>query len=283
MSARRIASISEGKPTVEGAGVHLKRAFGYYDVPRFDPFLMLDDFHTSNPKEYLPGFPWHPHRGIETVTYVIEGLIEHGDSMENIGTIGAGDVQWMTAGSGIIHQEMPKISPTGQLWGIQLWCNLPAEHKMMQPRYRDVKADTIPSANITPGVWVKVISGEICGVSGPVKDIVTSPTMLDVQMTSGCQHQFKVPEGHTAIIYVLSGAAVFEDTTVQAQNVILYDRAGDTIRVETADHHTRFLLLVGKPLGEPVAWRGPIVMNTKEELQLAFNELRDGNFVKPTV
>ncbi|MHB1459989.1 MAG: pirin family protein [Armatimonadota bacterium] len=282
MSARRIANVTEGQPTIEGAGVHLRRAFGYYDVPKYDPFLMLDDFHTSNPQEYLPGFPWHPHRGIETVTYVIEGIVEHDDSMENSGVIGAGDVQWMTAGSGIIHQEMPKISPTGMLWGIQLWCNLPAAHKMMQPRYRDVKANTIPTSNLAPGVNVKVISGVIDGVTGPVQDIVTSPTVLDVQMTSGCMHEFTLPEGHTAVIYVLSGAATFEETVVNAQSVILYDRAGDSISVVTGDHQLRFLLLTGKPLEEPVAWRGPIVMNSKEELQLAFDELTDGNFVKTT-
>ena len=182
MTNRRIAKIFKSRPTVEGAGVHLKRAFGYSQVPQFDPFLMLDDFHTSDPDEYLAGFPWHPHRGIETVTYVLEGLVEHGDSMGNTGTIGAGDVQWMTAGSGIIHQEMPQMSPTGTMWGFQFWANLPADRKMMAPRYRDVKAADIPEAELENGVTVKVIAGEVAGVQGPVRDIVIEPEMLDVSV-----------------------------------------------------------------------------------------------------
>src|SRR5512133_3933561 len=175
MSTRRIAKIFKSRPTVEGAGVHLKRAFGYSQVPQFDPFLMLDDFHTSNPDEYLAGFPWHPHRGIETITYVLEGLVEHGDSMGNKGAIGAGDVQWMTAGSGIIHQEMPQVSPTGTMWGFQFWANLPASQKMMPPRYRDVPAATIPEVTLAGGVQVKLISGRLNGTQGPVTDIVIDP------------------------------------------------------------------------------------------------------------
>ena len=185
MTERRIAKVFKSRPTIEGAGVHLKRAFGYSQVPQFDPFLMLDDFHTANPAEYLAGFPWHPHRGIETITYVLQGLVEHGDSMGNKGVITPGDVQWMTAGSGIIHQEMPKESPTGMMWGFQFWANLPAKHKMMAPRYREVKAADIPEVTLESGVVIKVICGEVSGVKGPVRDIVIDPEMLDVSVPAG--------------------------------------------------------------------------------------------------
>lgn len=292
MSLRKIASVFKGQPTIEGAGVHLKRAFGYHQVPMLDPFLMLDDFHTSRPEEYVAGFPWHPHRGIETVTYVIEGIVEHGDSMGNSGAIGAGDVQWMTAGSGIIHQEMPRISPTGTMWGIQLWLNLPAANKMMDPRYRDVNFSQIPDVNAEPGILVKVIAGEFGGVVGPVQEIVTNPTVLDVQMAAGCCYQYDVLDGQTVIVHMLDGEADFgvsddmlSELHVQAEHIdagsaVLYERSGDTIRIITTDHKARFMLLMGHPINETVAWRGPIVMNTKEELQLAFDELRDGHFVK---
>lgn len=300
MTIRRIAKIFKSRPTVEGAGVHLKRAFGYSQVPQFDPFLMLDDFHSSNPDEYLPGFPWHPHRGIETITYVLEGLVEHGDSMGNTGVIGAGDVQWMTAGSGIIHQEMPKESPSGTMWGFQFWANLPASQKMMAPRYRDVKAADIPAVTLDNGGVVKVIAGEIAGVRGPVRDIVIEPEMLDISLPPGTLFSRQLPPGHTAFAYILEGKGYFDrqrdayayevvgqgwsDTArccaCGAESLVLYERSGEELEVTTADKPLRFLFVSGKPLGEPVAWYGPIVMNTQEELKVAFEEYRNGTFVK---
>lgn len=299
-SIRKIGKIWKGKPTIEGAGVHLKRAFGYSQVPQFDPFLMLDDFHSSNPAHYLPGFPWHPHRGIETITYVLEGLVEHGDSMGNKGVIGAGDVQWMTAGSGIIHQEMPRQSPTG-IWGLQFWANLPAKSKMMAPRYRDVKAADIPEATLESGVLARVVAGKVDGVQGPVKDIVIDPEMLDITVPAGTVFQRPIPAGHTAFVYVIDGEGYFDECrdayaheTVSAgwsdldrrgvcaaETVVLFDRRGDVVQVSTTEKPVRFLLVSGKPIGEPVAWYGPIVMNTQEELQIAFKEYQEGTFIKP--
>jgi redox-sensitive bicupin YhaK (pirin superfamily) len=299
-SVRKIKKIWKGKPTIEGAGVHLKRAFGYSQVPQFDPFLMLDDFHTSNPAEYLPGFPWHPHRGIETITYVQEGLVEHGDSMGNKGVITAGDVQWMTAGSGIIHQEMPRESPTGTMWGFQFWANLPASHKMMPPRYRDVKAADIPEAVLEDGITVKVIAGTVGGVQGPVKDIVIEPEMLDISVPAGTVFRRPLPAGHTAFAYILSGEGYFDECrdaythemasagwsdlerpcVCQPETVVLFEHKGDVVQVTTTDRPVRFLLVSGKPIGEPVAWYGPIVMNTQEELKTAFEEYERGTFVK---
>ncbi len=300
MSIRRIAKIFKSRPTIEGAGVHLKRAFGYSQVPQFDPFLMLDDFHTSNPDEYLAGFPWHPHRGIETITYVLEGLVEHGDSMGNKGTIGAGDVQWMTAGSGIIHQEMPQVSPTGTMWGFQFWANLPAGQKMMAPRYRDVKAADIPEVMLENGVTVKVIAGWVAGVQGPVGDIVIEPEMLDISVPAGTVFSHPLSAGHTAFAYILSGEAYFDDQrdayayemvghgwsdterrcSCSTETVVLFEHVGDAVEVTTTDTPLRFLFVSGKPLGEPVAWYGPIVMNTQEELKIAFEEYQRGTFVK---
>lgn len=300
MTIRRIAKVFKSRPTIEGAGVHLKRAFGYSEVPQFDPFLMLDDFHTSNPDEYLAGFPWHPHRGIETITYVLEGLVEHGDSMGNAGVIGAGDVQWMTAGSGIIHQEMPKESPTGTMWGFQFWANLPASQKMMSPRYREVKAIDIPEVALENGVKVKVVAGEVAGVLGPVRDIVIEPAMLDITVPPGTVFFHTSPTDHTLFVYVLEGASYFDDcrdayayevvghgwTDVERrcicerETVVLFERSGDTVQVTTTEQPVRFLLVSGKPLNEPVAWYGPIVMNTQEELRVAFEEYSNGTFVK---
>ena len=300
MTIRRIAKVFKSRPTVEGAGVHLKRAFGYSQVPQFDPFLMLDDFHTSNPDEYLAGFPWHPHRGIETITYVLEGLVEHGDSMGNAGVIGAGDVQWMTAGSGIIHQEMPKESPTGTMWGFQFWANLPASQKMMSPRYREIKATDIPEVALENGVKVKVVAGEVAGVLGPVRDIVIEPAMLDITVPAGTVFSHTTPIDHTLFVYVLEGASYFDDcrdayayevvghgwTDVERrcicerETVVLFERSGDTVQVTTTEQPVRFLLVSGKPLNEPVAWYGPIVMNTQEELRVAFEEYNNGTFVK---
>ena len=281
-SARKIKSILSATATIEGAGVHLKRAFGYHQVPLLDPFLMLDDFHTSDPAEYLAGFPWHPHRGIETITYLLEGQVEHGDSMGNSGIIGAGDVQWMTAGSGIIHQEMPQESPTGTMWGFQFWANLPASHKMMAPRYQDVKAASIPEVTLDDGVTVKIIAGTVGGVPGPVTDIIIEPEMLDITVPPGTVYEHRVPEGHTAFVYILSGAASLDESgdRYQRETVVLYEREGDSVKIETKQDPVRFIFVAGKPLGEPVAWGGPIVMNTREELRVAFDEYEKGTFIK---
>ena len=282
MTIRRIKELYRSVPTIEGAGVHLKRAFGFAQVALFDPFLMLDDFHTSNPNEYLAGFPWHPHRGIETITYLLEGLVEHGDSMGNKGVIGPGDVQWMTAGSGIVHQEMPRESPTGTMWGFQFWANLPARQKMMSPRYRDVRAGEIPEVRMANGVTVKIIAGSVAGTVGPVRDIVIEPEMLDISVPAETVFTHEVPAGHTAFAYVLVGEGVFEQDHSPSlpETVLLFDCEGDTIQVVTSDRPLRFLFVAGKPLDEPVAWRGPIVMNTQEELALAFEEYRNGTFIK---
>ena len=282
MSIRKIAAAFKSVPTTEGAGVHLKRAFGYAQVPQFDPFLMLDDFHTDNPNEYMAGFPWHPHRGIETITYLLEGLVEHGDSMGNKGTIGAGDVQWMTAGSGIIHQEMPKISPTGTIWGFQFWANLPADKKMMAPRYQDIKAVEIPEVTLEQGISVKIIAGEVAGVQGPVCDIIIEPEMLDITVPTGVTFTHSLVMGHTAFTYILSGDGCFDEsgTLFRSETVVLYERGGDEIQITASGNQLRFLLVSGKPLKEPVAWGGPIVMNTQEELQLAFDEYKLGTFIK---
>lgn len=300
MTTRRIAKIFKSRPTVEGAGVHLKRAFGYSQVPQFDPFLMLDDFHTSNPDEYLAGFPWHPHRGIETITYVLEGLVEHGDSMGNKGAIGAGDVQWMTAGSGIIHQEMPQLSPTGTMWGFQFWANLPASQKMMSPRYRDVKAADIPEVTLKNGVKVKIIAGEVEGVKGPVGDIVIEPEMFDISVPAGSMYIHTLPSGHTAFAYILAGEGYFDDQrdayayemvglgwsdterrcVCAPETVVLFEHSGAEIIITTTDKPVRFLFVAGKPLGESIAWYGPVVMNTQEELKIAFEEYQRGTFVK---
>ena len=282
MSSRKVQTSLQSVPTTEGAGVHLKRAFGYAQVPQFDPFLMLDDFHSSNPADYLPGFPWHPHRGIETITYLLEGLVEHGDSMGNKGVIAAGDVQWMTAGSGIIHQEMPQESPTGTMWGFQFWANLPASRKMMAPRYQDVKAATIPVVTLDDGVTVKIIAGTVGGVPGPVTDIIIEPEMLDITVPPGTVFEHRVPEGHTAFAYILSGAASFDESgdRYHRETVVLYEREGDSVKIETKQDPVRFIFVAGKPLGEPVAWGGPIVMNTREELRVAFDEYEKGTFIK---
>lgn len=300
MTNRRIAKIFKSRPTIEGAGVHLKRAFGYSEVPLFDPFLLLDDFHTSNPDEYLAGFPWHPHRGIETITYVVEGVVEHADSMGNKGRIGAGDVQWMTAGSGIIHQEMPQLSPTGTMWGFQFWANLPGAQKMKAPCYRDVTAADIPQVVLENGATVKVIAGEISGVKGPVGDIVIEPEMLDVSLPAGASFTHALATGHTAFAYILSGDGYFDDQRdayaydmvghgwsdtercclCGAETVVLYEHAGSAVQVVATDKLLRFLLVTGRPLGEPVAWYGPIVMNSRQELKIAFEEYHSGTFVK---
>jgi redox-sensitive bicupin YhaK (pirin superfamily) len=296
---RKIRKVLVSQPTLEGAGVHLRRGFGFREVPLFDPFLMFDDFRQDDPAKYLPGFPWHPHRGIETITYMIRGRAEHGDSLGHQGVIGPGDVQWMTAGSGIIHQEMPKGGSDGRMGGFQLWANLPASQKMRDPRYRDVKSVDIPEVALPGGVTVRVISGAVAKTRGPVRDIVIDPEYLDVAMPPQARFVHPTRAGHTVIAYVFEGEGCFSDAsapssypvepasdfdlerkTVQGDHaVVLYDD-GAEIAVTTEDSAVRFLFISGRPLGEPVAWRGPIVMNTPEELQTAFREYRDGTFLK---
>jgi redox-sensitive bicupin YhaK (pirin superfamily) len=279
---RRISATFAGKPTIEGAGVHLKRAFGHTEAPLFDPFLLLDDFHSDDPDLYEMGFPWHPHRGIETITYVLQGRVDHGDSLGNSGTIGPGDVQWMTAGSGIIHQEMPKGDGKGELWGFQLWANLPSSRKMMDPRYREVRKDQIPVVTLDDGTTVGVVCGRVGGEEGPVRDIVTEPEYLDVTIPPGTGFRHPVKRGHTAIAYVIEGKALFceEGSPALDRETLLLFEDGDEIEVSTGDEAVRFLLISGRPIGEPVAWYGPIVMNTQEELKVAFEEYRGGTFLK---
>ena len=298
-SIRKIGKVWKSKQTIEGAGVHLKRAFGYYQVPLFDPFLLLDDFHSPYPPDYLKGFPWHPHRGIETITYVLHGRVEHGDSMGNKGVIESGDLQWMTAGSGIIHQEMPRGNDAGLIWGFQLWANLPASQKMMDPRYRGIVAAEIPEAILKGEVRVKVICGEAGGVRGPVRDVVVDPEYLDVTVPAETTFTHPIKKGYTALAYVIEGEGYFDpernafshevvgtnyfdfhrQCACSAENLVLYGD-GDVVTVTTQESPVRFLLVSGKPIGEPVAWYGPIVMNTQEELRVAFEEYEKGTFIK---
>ncbi|MCX6930925.1 MAG: pirin family protein [Verrucomicrobia bacterium] len=296
---RKINQVWQSKPTTEGAGVRLHRAFGYDQVPRFDPFLLLDDFRGDDPADYLKGFPWHPHRGIETITYVLAGEVEHGDSMGNKGVITPGDVQWMTAGSGIVHQEMPQGDEKGRMYGFQLWANLPASHKMMEPRYRDVKEAQIPEVSLAQGVKVKIICGRVNGAKGPVTDIVTDPEYLEVSVPAGAEFHHAIQRGHTALAYVIAGEGYFDPERnayaheVVGSNYFNFDRRcvcgdrsiilywdGDEVVVAAPASPVRFLLISGRPIGEPVAWYGPIVMNTQKELQLAFEEYQEGTFIK---
>ena len=296
---RSIRKVLKSKPVIEGAGVHLRRVFGFSEVPQFDPFLMLDDFRSDNPSHYLKGFPWHPHRGIETITYVLRGDVEHGDSMGNSGVITSGDVQWMTAGSGIIHQEMPKGDAHGAMYGFQLWANLPAAHKMMEPRYRDVKREQIPELTVENNVKVKIICGRVGKTQGPVRDIVIDPEYLDVTVPAKSTFVHPTKRGHTVFAYVTEGKGYFcqeknpftyevegenyfdikRDPFVGNGTLVLFDN-GDEVMVSTEDEPVRFLLISGKPIGEPVAWYGPIVMNTQEELKIAFEEYNKGTFIK---
>jgi len=278
---REIKDVFKAKPTMEGAGVRLKRAFGYYEVPLFDPFLLLDDFHSDNPDDYLAGFPWHPHRGIETVTYMIHGFVKHEDSMGNSGTIGAGDIQWMTAGSGIIHSEMPG-QDEGLLHGFQLWVNLPSVQKMIPPRYQEFSADKLPQAQTDRGVSVKVISGRFGNIQGSVRDIVVDPTYLDIAVPKNSDLLYDVEAAYTCLAYVFKGSVYFgskREESIGPETVVLLDR-GDKVSVLSGDEGCRFLLISGKPLKEPVAWRGPIVMNTEEELRQAFADYNNGTFIK---
>jgi quercetin 2,3-dioxygenase len=281
MAIRQIRRVVKSKPTLEGAGVHLHRAFGFGSTSEFDPFLLLDDFRGDAPRDYQAGFPWHPHRGMETITYVLTGTVEHGDSMGNRGVIGPGDVQWMTAGSGIIHQEMPKGDEAGRMYGFQLWANLPRSLKMTAPRYQEVKADEIPEVKDAEGTRVRVVCGTFAGTKGPVDSIAADPVYLDVSIAPGTKRSFKVDSERHAFAYVFEGSGTFSNGSGQADNrsLVLFD-AGDEIAVQAGSAGIRFLLVSGKPLQEPVAWNGPIVMNTQDELRLAFEELEKGTFLK---
>jgi redox-sensitive bicupin YhaK (pirin superfamily) len=299
MSLRPIKRLIKAKPTIEGAGVHLRRAFGFGNTSDFDPFLLLDDFRNDIPSDYLAGFPWHPHRGIETITYVLAGTVEHGDSLGNRGAITAGDIQWMTAGSGIIHQEMPKGDALGQMHGFQLWANLPSSRKMTAPRYQEVKAMEIPQVTDDDGTLARIVCGEFWGKRGPVEGIATDPTYLDVTVPPGKRKKLSVETGRHAFAYVFAGSGKFcnaseplavpteglgwadTSTPIEAENrsLVLFD-TGDEVEVQAGEDGIRFLLVSGKPLEEPVAWYGPIVMNKQEELQQAFEELKKGTFLK---
>jgi quercetin 2,3-dioxygenase len=277
---RSVQILSTSQPTLEGAGVHLRRAFGFHNPKAFDPFLLLDDFRSNDPALYLKGFPWHPHRGIETITYMLEGEVEHGDSLGNQGVIHPGEVQWMTAGSGIIHQEMPKGDAQGRMGGFQLWANLPAAQKMMPPRYRDLTREQIPLVSLENGVQVRVICGEAEGVRGPVEDIVIQPQYLDVSLPANTAFNHPTRPQDTVFAYVIEGIGqTAGEKRLERHNLALFD-AGDLVSFESPGEGMRFLLISGQPLGEPIAWRGPIVMNTSEELETAFSDLRQGTFIK---
>ena len=278
---REIARTFTSRETIEGAGVRLRRAFGFSEVPLFDPFLMLDDFRAERPEDYLAGFPWHPHRGIETVTYMLAGRVEHGDSMGNAGSVEAGSVQWMTAGSGIIHQEMPK-PVNGAMGGFQLWVNLPREQKMRDPRYQEIAEDQIPVVKAGNGVLVKVICGSFAGVTGPVRDIIADPDFLDVTIPPGARIGVKVREGYTVVAYAIGGEGAFGGSGpgIQDHDLVLFSDGDRVLATAIGTRPFRFLLLSGKPFHEPIAWRGPIVMNTDEEIRQAFREYRDGTFIR---
>ncbi len=278
---RKIKSRWSSTPTIEGAGVKLRRVFGGAEVPRLDPFLLLDDFGSSKPEDYMKGFPWHPHRGIETVTYMLEGIVNHEDSLKNKGSITDGGIQWMTAGSGIIHQEMPQVY-TGEMRGFQLWVNLPQKDKMSAPRYQDVKKNDVPEI-IKDGAKIKIICGEVDGVKGPVSDLFASPQYLDVALPPKGEVSLSVSEGCTAFLFVFEGAGVAGegDVLTAKGGMVEFERVGgEEVCMRAGESGMRFLFVSGRPLGEPVAWYGPIVMNTQEELQTAFRELQEGTFIK---
>ena len=300
MAIRPVQRLVKAKPTIEGAGVRLRRAFGFGATADYDPFLLLDDFRNERPEDYLAGFPWHPHRGIETITYVLAGTVEHGDSMGNRGSIGAGDIQWMTAGRGILHQEMPTGDTDGRMHGFQLWANLPSSLKMTAPRYQEVKAADVPVARDDDGTEVRIVCGSYGGIRGPVEDVAARPVYLDISIPAGTRKTLPVETTSHAFAYVFAGAGKFcnasqplavptepaqwDDTKPPAhadnRTLVLFDR-GDEVEVRTADEGIRFLLISGQPLEEPVAWYGPIVMNTQEELRHAFEQLDRGTFLRP--
>jgi redox-sensitive bicupin YhaK (pirin superfamily) len=300
MSVRPVKRIIESKPTMEGAGVKLRRAFGFGETAEFDPFLLLDDFRNDRPADYQAGFPWHPHRGIETITYVLAGTVDHKDSLGNNGALGAGDVQWMTAGSGILHQEMPKGDAQGRMHGFQLWANLPSALKMTAPRYQDIKVGEVPEVIDDDGTRVRIVCGEFWGRRGPVEGVAADPRYLDVWVPPGKRKMLPVETGRHAFAYVFEGAGSFRSSSqpfgvltekeVDGKEIVTRERtgnrslvlfdSGDEVTVQAGDEGIRFLLVSGKPIEEPVAWYGPIVMNTQAELQQAVSELRDGSFIK---
>ena len=299
MSLRPIRQVIQTKPTIEGAGVKLQRAFGFGKTKDFDPFLLLDDFRNDNPEDYLAGFPWHPHRGIETITYVLAGSVEHGDSLGNTGRMTAGDVQWMTAGSGILHQEMPKGDAQGRMHGFQLWANLPASLKMTDPRYQDIPASAIPEVTDDDGTHARIICGEFWGQRGPVEGVAADPNYFDISVPPGKEKRLKVEVSRNAFAYVFAGTGRFRDSSnphavlteqiatpdtapvynARNHSLILFDH-GDEVVVQAGPEGIRFLLVSGKPLEEPVAWYGPIVMNTQDQLRQAMHELNEGTFIK---
>ena len=299
MSIRPVKHVIQSKPTIEGAGVRLRRAFGFGDPREYDPFLLFDDFRNDNPDDYLAGFPWHPHRGIETITYVLAGTVEHGDSLGNRGSLGAGDIQWMTAGSGILHQEMPRGDALGKMHGFQLWANLPSSLKMTAPRYQDVAGADVPDVVDDDGTRVRVVCGEFWGKRGPVDGIAADPRYLDISVPPGVRKRLQVETTRHAFAYVFAGSGTFRDASepravktdivgsgapaapdsIGNRSLVLFDR-GDEVTVQAGDEGIRFLLVSGKPIEEPVAWHGPIVMNTRQELQQAFDELQRGTFIR---
>jgi quercetin 2,3-dioxygenase len=300
MSIRPVKRIVQSQPTLEGAGVKLRRAFGFGETSEFDPFLLLDDFRNENPEDYRAGFPWHPHRGIETITYVLKGTVAHGDSLGNRGTLGVGDVQWMTAGRGILHQEMPQGDRDGKMHGFQLWANLPSSLKMTAPRYQDVPAAEIPEVIDDDGTRVRIVCGDFRGKRGPVDGVAAEPRYLDVWVPPGKRKTLPVETGRHAFAYVFEGAGTFSHAsqpfgvltekadrdgetlvreTTGNRSLVVFD-SGDEVTVEAGAEGIRFLLVSGKPIAEPVAWYGPIVMNTQAELQQAVTELRNGTFIK---
>jgi hypothetical protein len=299
MSLRPVKQIFQTKPTIEGAGVRLQRAFGFGKTAEFDPFLLLDDFRSDNPADYVAGFPWHPHRGIETITYVLAGEVAHGDSLGNKGRMTAGDVQWMTAGSGILHQEMPAGDEQGRMHGFQLWANLPAALKMTDPRYQDIPSSAIPEVTEDDGSKARIICGEFWGKKGPVDGVAAEPRYVDISVPPNKRKRIKEETTRNAFAYVFAGAGTFSDAsepqavltesavdpnappTYDAKNhsLVLFDR-GDEIVVQAGPEGIRFLLVSGQPLEEPVAWQGPIVMNTEAELRQAWNELQRGTFIR---
>jgi quercetin 2,3-dioxygenase len=300
MSIRPVKALSKATPTMEGAGVHLHRAFGFDDPTMLDPFLLFDDFRNEHPEDYLKGFPWHPHRGIETITYVLSGTVEHSDSLGNTGNLAAGDVQWMTAGSGIMHQEMPKGNANGQMHGFQLWANLPSDLKMTDPRYQDIPSGEISEIHEDDGTIVRVIIGDFWGKSGPVDGIAADPQYLDISIPAGVKKTFPMDTYRKTFAYIFDGAGSFSDASVPKgvllekevngvemnirdlsgnRTLVQFD-AGDSVSVQAGPEGVRFLLVSGAPIKEPVAWHGPIVMNTRDELQKAFQDLRDGSFIQ---
>jgi redox-sensitive bicupin YhaK (pirin superfamily) len=300
MSIRAVKQSLTAQPTMEGAGVKLHRAFGFGTTSEFDPFLLFDDFRNDRPNDYLAGFPWHPHRGIETITYVLEGTVDHGDSLGNKGQLGAGDVQWMTAGSGIIHQEMPRGDADGRMHGFQLWANLPKSMKMTAPRYQEVTAKDIPEVVDDDGTRVKIVVGAFWGKRGPVDGIAADPTYLDISVPPGQRKTLPVETTRHAFAYVFAGSGTFRDASAPQgvltdttgeidetpmldlsgnRTLVLFDR-GDEVTVQAGPEGIRFLLVSGRPLGEPVAWHGPIVMNSRQEILQAMEDLRNGTFIR---